>query len=149
MCFVFIWEQTATCATYSINWLVFITERKSVYCAVRTGSLNKTVCASYLKGCHSYSKHFLFAIFWHMLAGLLVLYQLIFSDIGHNWKDVNRFVLNCLTLNLLTIHFYGAFKIAKETLIFVMSISSTSYRRLGTIRSPLDGFSWNLTFKNF
>jgi hypothetical protein len=24
MCFVFIWEQTATCATYSINWLVFI-----------------------------------------------------------------------------------------------------------------------------
>ena len=40
MCFVFIWEQTATCATYSINWLVFITERKCVYCAVRTGSLN-------------------------------------------------------------------------------------------------------------
>ena len=26
MCLVFIWEQTATCATYSINWLVFITE---------------------------------------------------------------------------------------------------------------------------
>jgi len=25
MCFVFIWEQTATCATYSINWLVFMT----------------------------------------------------------------------------------------------------------------------------
>ena len=42
MCFVFIWEQTATCATYSINWLVFITEMKSVYCAVRTGSLTKT-----------------------------------------------------------------------------------------------------------
>ena len=48
MCFVFIWEQTATCATYSINWLVFITELKSVYSAVRTGSLNKAVCASYL-----------------------------------------------------------------------------------------------------
>ena len=43
--FVFIWEQTATCATYSINWLVFITEMKSVYSAVRTGSLNKSVCA--------------------------------------------------------------------------------------------------------
>jgi len=40
MCFVFIWEQRATCATYSINWLVFITEMKSVYSAVRTGSLN-------------------------------------------------------------------------------------------------------------
>ena len=50
MCFVFIWEQTATCATCSINWLVFITEMKSVYCAVRTGSLNKAVCASSLKG---------------------------------------------------------------------------------------------------
>jgi hypothetical protein len=43
MCFVFIWEQTANCATYSINWLVFITEMKSVYSAVRTGSLNKAV----------------------------------------------------------------------------------------------------------
>ena len=50
MCFVFIWEQTATCAAYSINWLVFITEMKSVYSAVRTGSLNKAVCVSYLKG---------------------------------------------------------------------------------------------------
>ena len=50
LCFVFIWEQTATCATYSINWLVFITEMKSVYCAVWTGSLNKAVCASSLKG---------------------------------------------------------------------------------------------------
>ena len=48
MCFVLIWEQTATCATYSINWLVFITEMKSVYCAVRTGSLNEAICASCL-----------------------------------------------------------------------------------------------------
>ena len=50
MFFVFIWEQTATCATYSINWLVFITEMKSVYCAVRTGALNKAVCVSSVKG---------------------------------------------------------------------------------------------------
>ena len=49
MCFVFIREQTATCATYSINWLVFITETKSVYSAVRTGSLNKAVCPSSVK----------------------------------------------------------------------------------------------------
>jgi len=34
--------------------LVFITEMKSVYSAVRTGSLNKAVCASSLK----YSKAF-------------------------------------------------------------------------------------------
>jgi hypothetical protein len=50
ICFVFIWEQTATCATYSINWLVFITEMKSIYSAVQTGSLNETFCASSLKG---------------------------------------------------------------------------------------------------
>jgi hypothetical protein len=49
-CFVLLSEQTATCATYSINWLVFITEMNSVYCAVQTGSLNKAVCASSLKG---------------------------------------------------------------------------------------------------
>jgi len=36
--------------TYSINWLVFITEMKSVYSAVRTGSLNKAVCALSLTG---------------------------------------------------------------------------------------------------
>jgi hypothetical protein len=39
MCFVFISEQTSTCATYGINWLVFTSEMKRVYCAVRTGSL--------------------------------------------------------------------------------------------------------------
>jgi len=40
LCFVFIRKQTATYATYIINWLVSITETKSVYCAVRTASLN-------------------------------------------------------------------------------------------------------------
>jgi hypothetical protein len=36
---------------YSTNWLVFITtQMKSVYSAVRTGSLNKAVCGSALKG---------------------------------------------------------------------------------------------------
>jgi len=30
--------------------LVFITEMKSVYSAVRTGALNKAVCASAVKG---------------------------------------------------------------------------------------------------
>ena len=41
MCFVWIWEQTAIIYLYSINWLVFITETECVYCAVRSGSLNK------------------------------------------------------------------------------------------------------------
>ena len=33
LCVLYLWEQTATCATYTINWLVFIAEMKSVYCA--------------------------------------------------------------------------------------------------------------------
>jgi len=33
-------EQTVIIFLYSINWLVFITEKKCVYCAVRTGSLS-------------------------------------------------------------------------------------------------------------
>jgi len=40
MCFVWIWEQTAIISLYSINWLVFIAETESVYCAVRTGYLD-------------------------------------------------------------------------------------------------------------
>jgi DNA-directed RNA polymerase subunit RPC12/RpoP len=36
MCFVWIWEQTAIISLYSINWLVFITEKECVYCAVRS-----------------------------------------------------------------------------------------------------------------
>ena len=47
-CFVFIPEQIATFAPYNINLLVFMKEMKSVYSAVRTGSLNKAVCACYV-----------------------------------------------------------------------------------------------------
>jgi hypothetical protein len=42
MCFVRISEQTATFALLNINRLVFITEVKSVYSAVRTECLYKT-----------------------------------------------------------------------------------------------------------
>jgi hypothetical protein len=40
MRFVWISEPTAIIFLYSINWLVFITEMESVYCAVRTEYLN-------------------------------------------------------------------------------------------------------------
>ena len=40
VCFVWIWEQTAIISLYSIDWLVFITETESVYCAVRAELLN-------------------------------------------------------------------------------------------------------------
>ena len=39
MCFMWVWEQTAIIYLYSINWLDFIIEVESVYCAVRTGCL--------------------------------------------------------------------------------------------------------------
>jgi hypothetical protein len=42
MCFVWILEQTAIISLHSINYLIFITEVESVYCAVRTESLYKT-----------------------------------------------------------------------------------------------------------
>jgi len=38
--FMWISEQTAIISQYNINWLVFITETESVYCAVRSGYLN-------------------------------------------------------------------------------------------------------------
>jgi len=37
VCFVWIWEQTANISLYNNNWLIFVTETASVYCAVRTG----------------------------------------------------------------------------------------------------------------
>jgi len=40
MCLVWISEQTAIISLYSINWLVFVTESESVYCAVRTECLH-------------------------------------------------------------------------------------------------------------
>ena len=49
VCFVWIWEQTAIISLYSIKWLVCITETERVYCAVRTGFLNKTDCISSLR----------------------------------------------------------------------------------------------------
>jgi hypothetical protein len=55
MCFVFVREQTATCAIYSINRLVFITETKSVYSAVRTGPLSKQSVLRLLKVNVAYS----------------------------------------------------------------------------------------------
>ena len=50
LCVLYLSENKLTSSMYNINSLVFITEMKSVYCAVRTGSLNKAVCASSSKG---------------------------------------------------------------------------------------------------
>jgi hypothetical protein len=49
MCFAMISEQTAIISLYSINLSAFVTEAESVYCAVRTGSLNHKATVSSLK----------------------------------------------------------------------------------------------------
>jgi hypothetical protein len=49
MYFVFTSEPSATSALYNTNLYSFITEIKNVYCAVRTGLLNKTIDALSLK----------------------------------------------------------------------------------------------------
>jgi len=46
-------EETVTFALSNINWLVFITELKSVYSAVRTGALNKAVLQHKLIGVYN------------------------------------------------------------------------------------------------
>ena len=47
---IWISVQTAINFLYNINTSVFINKLESVYSAVRTGALNKAVCASYLEG---------------------------------------------------------------------------------------------------
>ena len=50
--FVCLSEQTASFALYSIQGFVFITEMESVYCAVRSGSLNIADYVSSVNGCN-------------------------------------------------------------------------------------------------
>jgi hypothetical protein len=56
MCWAWILEQTTIVYLYRINLSVFITEAESVYCAVRTESLNRTDTVSSLKGWVSHSR---------------------------------------------------------------------------------------------
>ena len=60
MCFAWISEQSAIISLYTINLSDFVIEANSVYCAVRTGSLNQTDTVASLKGnCnHVFSSYF-------------------------------------------------------------------------------------------
>ena len=70
MCFVWIWEQTVIISLYNINWLVCITETECVYCAVRTGYLNKIQvdCHFYVGACSRiyFRVSFVFACYQHL-----------------------------------------------------------------------------------
>jgi hypothetical protein len=74
VCFGWIWEQTAIIYLYNINWLVFITEREYVYCAVRTENLtctNPTFCPQCICVVYMYlrtnSDYFPYNIKWPVL----------------------------------------------------------------------------------
>ena len=100
MFFVFIWEQAATCAPYSINWLVFITEIKSVYCAVPTGYLNKGACASSLKGqiCSQYTEALYIYIYIYIYI-LPTLYQYL---IVHKYQIFHKNHISTFPIMLCT-----------------------------------------------
>jgi len=117
MCFVFIWEQTATCATYSINWLVFM---KGVYSAVRTGSLNTAVCASSSRGYNIWNK----LNYWLINCATYSINWLVFitemkgaysavrtgslntavcassSRVYNIWNKLNYWLINCATYSI-------------------------------------------------
>ena len=65
MCLVFISEQIANFAQYNANFLVFITEMKSVYCAARPGSLNKGMFEGLMGTC----KAGLYLRMWRVVSG--------------------------------------------------------------------------------
>ena len=50
LCVLYLSENKQRLVPLTHKLTGFTTEMKSVYCAVRTGSLNKAECASYLKG---------------------------------------------------------------------------------------------------
>ena len=50
LCVLYLSEKNSDLCHLQHKLIGFITLMKSVYCAVRTGSLNKAVCASYLNG---------------------------------------------------------------------------------------------------
>jgi len=83
-CFVWISEQTVIISLYSINWLVFVTETDSVYCAVRPESFigNSIWIQS--------SKRFSAACFWCRRKRITLMY---FSP--HRWRP--RSIRFCFT----------------------------------------------------
>jgi hypothetical protein len=110
MGFVFIWEQTATCATYSINWLVLITQMKSVYSAV---DLSLTIKRTHfvLKGLNFQTSQNLFYIpqKWCLFANSYVIpfkLNVSYKSSGRNLhSQPSRIKVNTWNEYLVTINF--------------------------------------------
>jgi hypothetical protein len=94
-------------ATYTINWLDFITEKKSVYSAVRTGSLNKSSLRFVFKGSILISSKAFDPICHLYMYGLLQLYpelQKGYKVIVSNVKTIPfTHVINCIVDTSATI----------------------------------------------
>jgi len=99
MCFVWISEQTAIISLYNINWLVFITETECVYCAVRTGYLNK------------------FILMRPVITGAQILSQAATWEVCCGKIFLSVFRLSPVTVNpqLLRIHFHGNATLLRRT----------------------------------
>ena len=89
MSFVWIWEQTAIISPYSINWLVFITEKESVYCAVRPGALYIYIYIRFNVVQNVFERK-LNGSYYRVTA--LSLFQSLFllSQTKHVWQQVNK-----------------------------------------------------------
>ena len=116
MCFVWIWEQTAIISLYNINWLVFITETGCVYCAVRTGSLNKI---HFNAACHHGAQIRSQAATWEVCCGKVFL-------------GVFRLSPDSVNPPLLRVHVHGNINIIRKT----------SGRNLGDLKSNALSETW-------
>ena len=81
MCFMWISEQTAIISQHNINWLVFIREMESVYCAVRT-ELLKTMQFNF---CLWQESDMSLRRTWHKTALLTEWLNGWMTD-GHSWR---------------------------------------------------------------
>jgi hypothetical protein len=107
---VIISERTAISALYNMNWLVFITKMKSVYCAVWSGSLNKTIYTSCLKGqskilrnlynakgsqpqSTTRTKYCTNLIFIHIITAFIILYSVLFKNCSYHKYEENKYCL--------------------------------------------------------
>jgi len=61
MCFAWVSEQRGIISLYTINWLVFITEKVSVYCAVR-------------------AEYIIFKLEFHKCSILILIYTFLLSE---------------------------------------------------------------------
>jgi hypothetical protein len=154
MCFAWILGRTAIISLYCINWLLFITETKCVYCAVRAGSL-------YIIHVHL-SLYNVSAIFTIIRLLLCFWYNLIYGEWIPTFKicyshtiqpvtvfNVSPFRFTCFDNWKRPRNFRLIRKIAKSDLVSSRLSVCSSIRSRGTTRLILEVFWLSLIFEYF